>query len=125
LKNKLKNVIIKQYIGKRGENVVFKKWNIGHPNRDVAKELANEFDIDPFTTLIACTRGITDATELEYFLTNDILVSHYTSLMILMLLRIISIMQLKITKRLLYTEITIATVFAPLPLCLDILSQEV
>ena len=49
----------------------FKKWIVGNPDREKAKELANEFDIDPFSALIACSRGVNDASELELLLTEE------------------------------------------------------
>ena len=51
--------------------MAFKKWVVGNPDRERAKQLAEEFDIDPFTALIACGRGIADSGELELLLTDE------------------------------------------------------
>lgn len=51
--------------------MAFKKWMVGAYDREMAKTLAEEFDIDPFTALIACTRGITDSAELELMLSDE------------------------------------------------------
>ena len=48
-----------------------KKWVIGSPDRERAKFLAEECGIDPFVALIACSRGVEDAAELEQFLSNE------------------------------------------------------
>ncbi len=53
----------------------FKKWVVGKPDREFAKEIAQELDIDPFTALIANSRGIDDFSEFEYFLSNEPLLS--------------------------------------------------
>ncbi len=52
-----------------------KKWVIGHPDRQLAKTIAEELDIDPFTALLALGRGITDVSELEYFLSDEPMLS--------------------------------------------------
>ena len=51
--------------------VAFKKWIIGESNRELAKSLAEEFDIDPFTALVASVRGVTDSSELEFMLSEE------------------------------------------------------
>ncbi|MCQ2455303.1 MAG: single-stranded-DNA-specific exonuclease RecJ [Clostridia bacterium] len=53
----------------------YKKWVVGTPDREFAKQMAFELDIDPFTALIANSRGIDDYAELEYFLSNEPLLS--------------------------------------------------
>jgi len=60
--------------------LVFKKWQIGKPDRELAKALAEEFDLDPFTVLLACTRGITDPMELECFLSDEIILADHSEL---------------------------------------------
>lgn len=48
-----------------------KKWIVGSPDREKAKLLAQECDIDPFVALIANVRGIDDAGELELMLSDE------------------------------------------------------
>ena len=48
-----------------------KNWVIGAPDREKAKLLADECDIDPFVALIAYGRGITDAGELDLMLSDE------------------------------------------------------
>lgn len=48
-----------------------KKWIVGTPDREKAKLLAEECDIDPFAALIAVGRGIDDAGELELLLCDE------------------------------------------------------
>lgn len=48
-----------------------KKWIVGNPDREKAKLLAEECDIDPFVALIANVRGIDDAGELELMLSDE------------------------------------------------------
>lgn len=48
-----------------------KKWVVGNPNRERAKILAEECDIDPFAALIAVGRGIDDEGELELLLSDE------------------------------------------------------
>lgn len=43
----------------------YKKWIVGSPDREKAKMLAEECDIDPFAALIAVGRGIDYEGELE------------------------------------------------------------
>ncbi len=51
--------------------MAFKKWIIGKPDRERAKQFAEEFGIDPFVALLCASRGITDDAELELFLSNE------------------------------------------------------
>lgn len=51
--------------------MAFKKWVVGHPDRELAKMMAEECDIDPFAALIACGRGIGDSSELEQMLCEE------------------------------------------------------
>lgn len=51
--------------------MAFKKWTVGHPDRELAKVIAEECDIDPFAALIACGRGIGDSSELEQMLCEE------------------------------------------------------
>ncbi|HCH28416.1 MAG TPA: single-stranded-DNA-specific exonuclease RecJ [Ruminococcaceae bacterium] len=55
--------------------LTFKKWNVGIPNRELAKQTAMETGIDPFTVMLAQLRGITDATELDYYTSDELLIS--------------------------------------------------
>ncbi len=55
--------------------MAYKKWIVGHPDREFAKNASEEFDIDPFSALLAYGRGIDDLNELEYFLSNDVILS--------------------------------------------------
>lgn len=48
-----------------------KKWVVGTPDRETAKMLAEECDIDPFAALVAVGRGIDDAGELELMLSDE------------------------------------------------------
>ena len=48
-----------------------KKWQIAGFNKMLAKELAEECDIDPIVALIASARGYTDPTSLEEFLSDE------------------------------------------------------
>ncbi len=61
--------------------MAFKKWVVGETDRDMAKSLAEEFDIDPFTALIACGRGVTDSSELELMLSDEPLLCDPNELM--------------------------------------------
>ncbi len=51
--------------------MAFKKWIVGSADKDRAKVLSEEFEIDPFTALVACGRGITDSSELELLLSDE------------------------------------------------------
>ncbi len=48
-----------------------KKWIIGTPDREKAKLLAEECDIDPFAALIAVGRGIDNEGELELLMSDE------------------------------------------------------
>ncbi len=48
-----------------------KKWMVGTPDREKAKLLAEECDIDPFSALIAVGRGIDNAGELELLMSDE------------------------------------------------------
>ena len=48
-----------------------KKWQIAGFNKMLAKELAEECDIDPIVALIASARGYTDPASLEEFLSDE------------------------------------------------------
>ena len=48
-----------------------KKWVVGTPDREKAKILAEECDIDPFAALIAVGRGIDNEGELELLMSDE------------------------------------------------------
>lgn len=48
-----------------------KKWVVGFPDREKAKLLAQECDIDPFAALVAVGRGFDDAAELELLMSDE------------------------------------------------------
>ena len=48
-----------------------KKWVVGTPDREKAKLLAEECDIDPFAALIAVGRGIDNEGELELLMSDE------------------------------------------------------
>ncbi|MBQ6885393.1 MAG: single-stranded-DNA-specific exonuclease RecJ [Clostridia bacterium] len=48
-----------------------KKWVVGTPDREKAKVLAEECDIDPFAALIAVGRGIDNEGELELLMSDE------------------------------------------------------
>jgi len=48
-----------------------KKWIVGTPDREKAKLLAEECDIDPFAALVAVGRGIDDEGELELLMSDE------------------------------------------------------
>ena len=49
----------------------FKKWVVSDFDKELAKELAYECDVDPIVSLIASARGYTDPMELEQFLSDE------------------------------------------------------
>ncbi len=49
----------------------FKKWVVSDFDKDLAKELAYECDVDPIVSLIASARGYSDPMELEQFLSDE------------------------------------------------------
>ncbi len=51
--------------------MAIKKWVVGKPDRQKAKLMAEECDIDAFAALIACGRGVDDASELELMLSDE------------------------------------------------------
>ena len=54
-----------------GEEMGIKKWIISDYDKSLAKELANECEIDPIVALIASSRGYTDPMDLEQFLSDE------------------------------------------------------
>lgn len=50
-----------------------KKWIVGTPDRERAKILAEECDVDPFAALVAVGRGIDDEGELEQMISDELL----------------------------------------------------
>lgn len=55
--------------------MAFKKWNIGVPNKELAKELAAECATDPFVAMIVAGRGYSDPYELEALLSSELQLS--------------------------------------------------
>ena len=49
----------------------FKKWVVSDFDKELAKELAYECDVDPIVSLIASARGYSDPMELEQFLSDE------------------------------------------------------
>ncbi len=49
----------------------FKKWVVKNYNKDLAKDLSAECDVDPIVALIATARGYTDYCELEQFISDE------------------------------------------------------
>lgn len=49
----------------------FKKWIVSEFDKELAKELATECDVDPIVALIASSRGYCDPMDLEQFLSNE------------------------------------------------------
>ena len=49
----------------------FKKWIVADHDKELAKELAEECDVDPIVALIASSRGYEDPTDLEQFLSLE------------------------------------------------------
>lgn len=52
--------------------MTFKKWMVSSPDRELAKRLAEECDIDPFAALVASGRGYTDASEIEQLVSDEL-----------------------------------------------------
>ncbi len=48
-----------------------KKWNICALDKELASDIAAEFDIDPFAALLLTSRGITDDEEIEAFFSEQ------------------------------------------------------
>ncbi len=51
--------------------MALKKWIVNTPDKELAKELAAECEVDPFVAMLACARGCNDASELEQFLNDE------------------------------------------------------
>ncbi len=51
--------------------MAYKKWEVKSVDRIKAKELALECDVEPIVALIAASRGYTDPTDLEQFLSDE------------------------------------------------------
>ena len=49
----------------------FKKWRVADFDKELAKDLASECNVDPIVALIASSRGYQDPTELEQFLSDE------------------------------------------------------
>ncbi|MBQ8304503.1 MAG: single-stranded-DNA-specific exonuclease RecJ [Clostridia bacterium] len=60
--------------------MAMKRWLLAKTDKELAKSLAEECDIDAFTALIAASRGYTDAAALEEFLSDEPNVSDYREL---------------------------------------------
>ncbi len=60
--------------------MVLKKWEVADFDKQLAKELAEECDIDPIVALIAEARGYKDPYELEQFLSDEPIFSSPTEL---------------------------------------------
>lgn len=56
----------------------FKKWIVADYNKELAKELAEECDVDPIVALIASSRGYDDPTDLEQFLSREPVFSDFS-----------------------------------------------
>ncbi len=55
--------------------MLFKHWQVGAADKNAAKLLAEECDMDPLAAMIACVRGFSEPYELEQFITDEILLS--------------------------------------------------
>ena len=49
----------------------FKKWSVAVPDKELAKSLAEECDVDPIIALIACERGYCYPASLEEFISDE------------------------------------------------------
>ena len=49
----------------------FKRWIVSELDRNLAKSLAQECEVEPIVALIASSRGYTDPTDLEQFLSDE------------------------------------------------------
>ncbi len=49
----------------------FKKWVVSDIDKQLAKELSNECDVDPIIALISSSRGYTDPMDLEQFISDE------------------------------------------------------
>ncbi len=54
-----------------GENMGFKKWVVSDYDKELAKELSAECEVDPIVALIASARGYSDVCELEQFVSDE------------------------------------------------------
>ncbi len=50
-----------------------KKWEIANIDKELAKELSEECDIDPFVAMIAASRGYDDPSVLDEFISDDLI----------------------------------------------------
>ena len=53
----------------------YKKWQVRELDRNLAKNLAQECDVEPIVALIASSRGYSDPTDLEQFLSDEVIFS--------------------------------------------------
>ena len=60
--------------------MAMKKWVLAKTDKEQAKALAEECEVDAFTALIAASRGYSDAAALEEFLSDEPSVSDYREL---------------------------------------------
>lgn len=54
-----------------GVNMSFKKWIVSSIDKELAKELSVECEVDPIVALIASSRGYCDVYELEQFISDE------------------------------------------------------
>ena len=52
-----------------------KKWCVSPIDKELASDIAAEFDIDPFIALLLVSRGITDDEEIERFFSDECILS--------------------------------------------------
>ena len=55
--------------------VGFKKWIVGSPDLELAKNTALELEKDPFSVMLAQIRGIIDTEEIDYYLSDELMIS--------------------------------------------------
>ncbi len=69
----LKYIIIldKYILNKGGVFMGFKKWVVKNYDKELAKDLSAECDVDPIVALIATARGYTDYCEFEQFISDE------------------------------------------------------
>lgn len=58
----------------------YKKWIVANSDKILAKDLAEECDIDPIAALILASRGYSDPIEIDQFLSNDPIISSHREL---------------------------------------------
>ena len=51
----------------------FKEWVFNKTDKETAITLSHELDIDPFSAMLAVSRGITDPYELELLLSDELM----------------------------------------------------